>query len=123
MNRFSDLRKERGWNMSEAAKHFGLPYTTYVSYEKSDRTPSFDLVCRMAEDYDVSVTYLMGTSEVRGSFPRHDESPAPSGDEAERQELIRILSVLSPAEREQLLAHGRTLVIAHEAQDSGPKGP
>lgn len=121
MNRLSELREERGWSMSKVAKHFGLPYTTYVSYEKGDRTPSFDLVCRLAEDYDVSVTYLMGTSEIRGSFPRHDESPAPSEGEAERQEFIRMLFALDPDERAQLLAHARALVIAHEARDNGPK--
>ena len=127
MNRLKELREERHWNMSEAAKHFKLPYTTYVSYEKGARTPGFDLVCEMAEFYDVSVTYLMGTDETRGNFPVHDEkdliSPGPDGGEAERDELIRILSVLDPSEREQLLAHGRTLVIAHEAQGTDPKSP
>lgn len=86
MNRLKELREERHWNMSEAAKHFKLPYTTYVSYEKGARTPGFDLVCEMAEFYDVSVTYLMGTDETRGSFPVHDEkdliSPAPNEGEA-----------------------------------------
>lgn len=127
MNRLRELREEQGWNMSEAAKHFGLPYTTYVSYEKGARTPGFDLVCRMAEYFGVSVTYLMGTDGIRGHFPVHDEkdliSPAPDEGEAERDELIRILSVLDPSEREQLLAHGRTLVIAHEAQGTDPKSP
>lgn len=127
MNRLKELREALHWNMSEAAKRFKLPYTTYVSYEKGARTPSFDLVCEMAEFYDVSVTYLMGTDDVRGRFPAHDEkdliSPAPEEGEADRDELMRILAVLGPDERAQLLAHGRTLVIAHEAQGSDPKSP
>lgn len=92
MNRLRDLRLEKGWNMSETAKHFQLPYTTYVSYEKGERTPSFDLVCRMAEYYDVSVTFLMGMADIRGSFPKPDEdnyydpwdSPAPKEGEADK---------------------------------------
>ena len=69
MNRFAELRKEHGWNMKEAAEHFGLAYTTYVGYEKGERTPGFDLVCKMAEYYNVDVTYLMGTGGARGWFP------------------------------------------------------
>ena len=121
MNRLKELREELGWNMSETARRFELPYTTYVSYEKGARTPGFDLVCRMAERYDVSVTYLMGTSETRGSFPKQEESLAPEEGEADKAELIRIMSGLDPDGIAELLAHGRTLEALREARGNGPK--
>ena len=114
MNRFSELRKERGWNMREAAAHFGLAYTTYVGYEKGERTPGFDLVCRMAEDYDVDVTYLMGTGKTRGRFPTHGENETPAtveGDGLDR-ELAERLRRLSPAETAQVLAFIQGLLAA-----------
>lgn len=101
MNRLRDLRLERGWNMRETAKHFDLPYTTYVSYEKGERTPSFDLVCTIAEAYDVSVTYLMGTSELRGSFPKHDD---PGQEAGALDDFIARYRAASPELQEAILA-------------------
>lgn len=120
MNRLRDLRLEKGWNMSEAARHFKLPYTTYVSYEKSERTPSFDMVCKMAEFYDVSVTYLMGTNDVRGSFPKHEDL-VPDEDEVGHDELIRLFESAAPWVRDQALSLLRAAESVREAQDGDPK--
>ena len=34
MIRLKQLREEKGWNMRETARMLGIPYTTYISYEK-----------------------------------------------------------------------------------------
>lgn len=130
MNRLRDLRMEKGWNMSEAAKHFQLPYTTYVSYEKGERTPNFELVCVMAEYYDVSVTYLMGTADIRGTFPKlpADESyedpwdrPALTEGEAEREEFIRLYQAAPAWLQEQVRSLLKAAEAGDEAQGAGPK--
>lgn len=117
MNRFAILRREHGWNMKEAAQHFDLAYTTYVGYEKGERTPSFDLVCRMAEFYDVDVTYLMGTSETRGHFPSHEgaygnEMPATENSDGLDQELARYLRRLTPEEALRVTAYVQGLLAS-----------
>jgi len=113
MNRLRDLRLEKGWNMSEAARHFKLPYTTYVSYEKSERTPSFDMACTMAEFYDVSVTYLMGTSDARGSFPKNEDFVP---DEAEDEEFTRLYQAAPQWLKDQV----RSLLAAAKSGDGAP---
>ena len=127
MNRLKELREERHWNMSEAAKHFKLPYTTYVSYEKGARTPGFDLVCEMAEFYNVSVTYLMGTDETRGNFPVHDEkdliSPAPDEGEAERAEFIRLYDAAPAWLQDQVRSLLKAAESGRAAPGDGPTDP
>lgn len=56
-------------------------------------------------------------------FGDNKKSPAPKEGEADPDfdTFIRILSALDPDERAQLLAHGRALVIAHEALGKSSK--
>ena len=60
MNNLAQLRKSMGLNMKEAAEKLGLPYTTYVSYEKGDREPNSEMLIRLAEFFKTSVDYLLG---------------------------------------------------------------
>ena len=59
MNRLKELREMRGWNMKEAAKQLGIPYTTYVGYEKGERGLNSELMVQLADFYGVSVDYLI----------------------------------------------------------------
>ena len=59
MNRLSQLRQEKGLNMREAARQLGMPYTTYVNYEKGTREPNSETLIALAEFYGVSIDYLL----------------------------------------------------------------
>lgn len=59
MNRLKELRERRGWNMRETAKALGIPYTTYVSYEKEDRQLYSEPLVKIAKLYDVPVDYIL----------------------------------------------------------------
>jgi transcriptional regulator with XRE-family HTH domain len=72
-NRLSELRTKKGYSMRQAAKLMGLPYTTYVNYEKGDRDPNSEMLVFLADFYGVTVDYLIGK----------DEAPA-EGDELEQ---------------------------------------
>ena len=65
MIRLKQLRLENNKNMKETAQLLGMPYTTYISYEKEDREPNSETLIRFAEFYDVSVDYLVGNSDKR----------------------------------------------------------
>ena len=101
-----------GKTPNAVASELGLSNSITTSW-KNGSMPRSDTLQRIAKYFSVSISELLGDAK----------SPAPKEGEADtdRDELIRILSVLDPVEREQLLAHGRTLVIAHEAQDNDPK--
>ena len=60
MNRMKLLREEKGLTMKDVASGVGLPYTTYVNYEKGAREPSSETLIKIARFFNVSVDYLIG---------------------------------------------------------------
>lgn len=50
--------------MSDAAKALGLPYTTYINYEKGYREPNSEVLIQIANYFDVTVDYLIGNTSV-----------------------------------------------------------
>lgn len=64
MNRMKLLREAKGLTMKDAAKEIGLPYTTYVNYEKGDREPSSETLILIADYYCTSVDYLIGKTPI-----------------------------------------------------------
>ena len=72
MNRLSQLRQEKGLNMREAARQLGMPYTTYVNYEKGTREPNSEILISLAKFYGTSIDYLLCKSD---SPPGRDIPP------------------------------------------------
>lgn len=60
MNRLKELREQCNLTMKDAAKKLGIPYTTYVNYEKGYREPNSEFLIKAAKSYDVTVDYLVG---------------------------------------------------------------
>ncbi len=65
MNKMRELRESKGISMREAAKQLGMPYTTYVNYEKSEREPNSETLIAIANFYETTVDYLVGNSNVQ----------------------------------------------------------
>ncbi len=63
-NKIRELRKEKGLNMRQMAVQLGLPYTTYINYEKNIHEPPNELTVRLAKHFGVSVDYLMGNAPI-----------------------------------------------------------
>lgn len=74
MNRISELRKEKGVTMSRAALELGIPYTTYIGYEKNMREPNSEMLITLANYFDVSVDYLIGRSNEKSLSLDFDNS-------------------------------------------------
>ena len=55
MNRISELRMEKDLTMRDAARLLGMPYTTYVNYEKGTREPNSETLIQLANFYGTSV--------------------------------------------------------------------
>lgn len=62
--RIKELRLERKLNMRETARQLGIPYTTYVNYEKGTREPNLEMLIKLADFFNVSVDYLLGRGNV-----------------------------------------------------------
>ena len=73
--RLKYLREKSGKTIRETASELGLPYTTYINYEKELREPNSETLVMLANHYDVSVDYLIGRSEnpVKEKLPTAEE--------------------------------------------------
>lgn len=63
--RLKTLRLERDLTMADVARDLGLPYTTYVNYEKGERRPNSEMLIKIADYYHTSVDYVIG----KGGMP------------------------------------------------------
>ena len=74
MFRIKELREAKGISMKEAARLLGMPYTTYVNYEKGLREPTSEILIQIADFFGVSIDFLVGRKAdgVRGVFELHE---------------------------------------------------
>lgn len=74
--RMIKLRKEKGMTQKDLTQYLGkvvtdtspISFTTVSSWETGKRTPRIPMLMALAELYDVSINYLIGTSSERGHF-------------------------------------------------------
>lgn len=81
MIRLRELRIEKGQNMSEMAKEIGIPYTTYISYEKGEREPNSEMLIKLSRHFDVSIDYLIGRTDIRKPAIQKDDGKSDKYEE------------------------------------------
>lgn len=62
--RLDELKEERGETQTNIAKALGISPQT-LSYYFNGREPNYDLLCKIAEYFDVSTDYLLGMDNYR----------------------------------------------------------
>lgn len=63
MLRLKQIRESRGLSRAAVADHLGISRQGYGYYESGQRTPSAAVLMRIAEYFNVSIDYLLGTSD------------------------------------------------------------
>ncbi|MCU4833928.1 helix-turn-helix domain-containing protein [Bacillus cereus] len=63
--RLHNLRKERKLRQEDMAKQLGIARTTYAMYEQGNREPDYNTLIKLATFFEVSIDYLLGTTETR----------------------------------------------------------
>lgn len=76
--------------MRQAAKLLGLPYTTYVNYEKGDREPNSEMLVYLADFYGVTVDYLIGKEKTPGEDDELDQLLEQLKNRKEMRMLFRL---------------------------------
>lgn len=66
--RLIQLRKERDLTQSELSDLLGISRSSESMYESGNRMPTFELADRMAEFFDVDLSYLLGSSDIRRPY-------------------------------------------------------
>ena len=59
MLKIKELRVSKNLSMKQAAEELGMPYTTYINYEKGYREPNLETLKQLAKYFNVSVDSLM----------------------------------------------------------------
>jgi transcriptional regulator with XRE-family HTH domain len=63
--RFRVLRGEKALSMEALGKELGVTKGTISRYENGGREPDFDMLCRIADFFGVSIDYLLGRTNNR----------------------------------------------------------
>lgn len=61
--RLLGLRKNKGVSQKTLASEFDISDAAITMMEKGKRLPSFDVLCALADYFDVSLDYLVGRSD------------------------------------------------------------
>ena len=75
MIRLKQLRTENDVSQSDIAKLLDVTRQAYSRYERGDREPDLEMLCKLADYFNVSVDYLIG-HESKSIMDRPDSAIA-----------------------------------------------
>ena len=111
-DRLKKLRQKRGLNMRQVSRALNMPYTTYVSYEKNERTVNSETLVLLANFFDCSVDYLLGiSSEPETKKGKKIIAPIEIEDD-NRQKLLSNYDKLNDDGQSKLLDYSADLVLS-----------
>lgn len=64
-----ELREQRGISQTELANFLGVVRSTVCQYEKGNRMPDSNILCKLADYFNVSVDYLLGRADEQSFTP------------------------------------------------------
>lgn len=67
MSRLSQLRKESGLSQDDLARKIGVSRGSISFYENGQRVPNLDALLATSKYFNVSIDYLVGASNKKGS--------------------------------------------------------
>lgn len=104
-----ELRKAKKITQTELAKQLGIHQVTYNGYEQEKREPSIDVLCKIADFYNVSLDYLIGRY-------RDDEIGYLTDDD---RQIIKIIQQLN--QECKLLLKGYAIALYENQIQNGEK--
>lgn len=64
-NNFKQIREDNGLTQKECADKFGLTLRAWQSYEQGVSEPKYEVLCRIADEFNASTDYLLGRTEIK----------------------------------------------------------
>ena len=71
--RMRELREKAELSQSQMAEILGCSKSVYSRYERSERQPDIDTLCKIADYYKVSLDYLVGRQEESSETKQRKE--------------------------------------------------
>lgn len=62
------LRKSRGLTQDDLAEILGISLSSYQKYERDAISPSYEILCKIADFYHVTTDYLLGREPATDPF-------------------------------------------------------
>ena len=93
--RLKQLRKEKGITQTQLAKDLNISGGTVAMWETGKRKPSFELLWDLADYFDKSADYILGTSDTPGHFRLNEEEIEILGLGEIQEEFVEILERFS----------------------------
>lgn len=59
--RIIQLRTAKNWSQDDLAREIGASRVMIGKYERADSSPSIEVIIKLAEVFDVSIDYLLGS--------------------------------------------------------------
>ena len=82
MHSLKELRESRGLYQKDVAAAIGVDRTTYVKYERGTSEPNFQILCKLASFFNVSIDSLVGYHPMS---PENSIRGVPDPDEIHRR--------------------------------------
>lgn len=112
MEKLKELRIKNKKNQAQIAQSLDIPRTTYRNYESGRSEMGYDLLCKTADYYGITVDELLGRTSEPGIF---DDARVP------RTEIQQLFDELSPAQQENLLNYARGMVVSNSLSENVKK--
>ncbi len=101
-NNLNNLMKKHGENLSELSDRIGVAYSTVSDWQHGKKMPRSGSLQKLADHYNVNISYLTSTHENRKLNPAAEVIAAHIDDdtpEAERQQIINFIENLKKARK------------------------
>ena len=107
MDRLKIFRKERGLTQTQVADAVGLGRQAYAYYEKGEREPSTETLCKLADFFGVTVDELLGRTPQLFDDARVD-----------RPEIMELYELMTPQQQSNLVNYARGMLAASAPEES-----
>lgn len=105
MNNLKILRKKQNLTQQQVADAIGIGMQAYAYYEKEERDPSPDTLCKLADFFGVSVDELLGRTLEPDIF---------DNARIEQPEIMQLYERMTPEEQNNLVNYARGLISGRE---------
>ncbi|MCE5168929.1 helix-turn-helix domain-containing protein [Paenibacillus profundus] len=87
--RIAELREGKGWTQEELAELLGITRAALSHYEKDRRKPDFETLTKLADQFGVSIDYLVGRLSSPNAQATQEVLMFADGLELSDEELLK----------------------------------
>lgn len=109
------LRIENGWTQQELADRLGISRSAVGMYERNSRVPDFELLEKIADLFNVNMSFLLGYESLN-----YEKIPtsAPILPDERMTKIIQLVALLSDQEKDMIIAQLKGILAMRQNQSA-----